>query len=56
VQPESPQISFTRPVTGRRKLDRFAPHCRIIYTNGKPLSEFKKIVNPRGCYIAMALI
>jgi len=35
-------------------LDRFALHCRNICTNDNPLSEFKKIVNPHGCYIAMA--
>src|SRR5262249_25273301 len=48
------QVSLTRKLMGRRKQNRFALHCRIICTNGTQLSEFKKIVNPRGCYIAMA--
>jgi len=41
---------------GAAQTEQFALHYRIICTNGKPLSEFKKIVNPRDCYIAMALM
>jgi hypothetical protein len=41
---------------GAAQTVQFALHCRILCTNGKPLSEFKKIVNPRRCYIAMALM
>jgi len=39
---------------GAAQTAQFALHCRILCTNGKPLSEFKKNVNPRACYIATA--